>query len=193
MLTKSLIRLHKTYAKFVTTRMSYTQMASNERVFLQDSYSRFTLAELNGLSKKLSENLLKNLNCTDLNGEKIAVLCSNNYSYLVSLMAVWQANGVPLGLNKHYPTNLLEYFLSDAKCRLVINGISPNESKAESQALNELLAKKNVHNYELVESEFYKPRADAAGCSDQQALTFFRELLNKPEDSNKESLILYTR
>jgi acyl-CoA synthetase (AMP-forming)/AMP-acid ligase II len=70
---------------------------SNSKVFLNDKFSSFTFDEINRLSSKLSSDLLASLNKNDLQGEKIAVLCANNYTYLISVLAVWMANGVPLG------------------------------------------------------------------------------------------------
>ncbi len=70
---------------------------SNSKIFLKDKYSSFTFDELNRLSTKLSSDLLASLNRNDLQGEKIAVLCANNYTYLISILAIWMANGVPLG------------------------------------------------------------------------------------------------
>ena len=127
----------------------------NTKLFLTDQYAQFTFGELNNLSDKLSKQILNNQNTTDLKGEKIAVLCSNNYTYLVSLLAIWKANGVPLGLNKQYPINLLEYFINDSQCKLVINGIGPEEVKKSNTELDSLFDKKSVSNFKLIENEFY--------------------------------------
>ncbi len=209
MLSKNLFRLHYSYVQstinnnkklLIKSTFNYSSSSrthgdggfSQTNNALKDVYSEFSLEHLNSLSKKLSKTLLKNYNCTDLNGEKIAVLCSNNYSYLVSLMAIWQANGVPLGLNKHYPTNLIEYFIKDSQCKLVINGIAPNEVRSEADSLDDLLSKNKVHNFKIIENEFYKLDENQLS-SDESSLEFFKKLLNKPEDANKEALILYTR
>ena len=100
----------------------YSSTNANSKLSLCDKYKEFTFEEIHRLSKKLSEDLCSNLNRSDLKGEKIAVLCSNNYTYLISLLGIWMANGVPLGLNKLYPNHLLEYFINDSKCKLVVNG-----------------------------------------------------------------------
>jgi len=193
--SKYLVNMQKTYSRLITNKnfnlnFHTTEIVNrNEKIFLRDKYSEFTLGQLSGLSKNLSKNLLKNLNCNDLKGEKIAVLCSNNYTYLVSLMAIWQANGVPLGLNKNYPPNLLEYFINDSKCKLVVNGVSPDETKSNADTLNSLLEKQNVHNYQLIENEYF--RMDTSNeVAPENSLDYFRGLLNK--DLEKEALILYT-
>lgn len=193
--SKSLVNIQKIYSRLITNKSFnlkfHTSGISNnkEKICLRDKYSEFTLGQLNGLSRNLSKNLLKNLNCNDLNGEKIAVLCSNNYTYLVSLMAIWQANGVPLGLNKNYPPNLLEYFINDSKCKLVVNGISPDETKSNADSLNSLLHNQNVHNYKLIENEYFKMDTSNEVTS-ENSLEYFRSLLNK--DLEKDALILYT-
>ena len=161
-----------------------TNKVENNKLFLTDQYSSFTYGDLNSLSSKLSSQLLSSLNSNDLNGEKIAVLCSNNYTYLVSLLAIWKANGVPLGLNKTYPINLIEYFLNDSKCKLAINGISPEETKNSNEALDSLLSNQNVSNFKLVENEFF--RNNETNLNDQNnALESLTRLLDLPENSSK--------
>jgi acyl-CoA synthetase (AMP-forming)/AMP-acid ligase II len=165
--------------------------SSDKRVFLSDKYDHFTLENIYSLSKNLSNNILANYNKTSLNGEKIAVLCSNNYTYLVSILAIWMANGVPLGLNKLYPNNLIEYFINDSKCKLVINGINEAEEPTQSQKdLNTLLDKQRVINYKLTENSFYLTNRTTSSITDLEALSGFKRLLN--DDKNKEALILYT-
>jgi long-subunit acyl-CoA synthetase (AMP-forming) len=171
-----------------------TSHTNNDRVFLNDKYSSFTFGDLNRLSSKLSNDLLSNLNKKDLNGEKIAVLCANNYTYLISILAIWKANGVPLGLNKQYPNNLVEYFLNDSKCKLVING---QENETNQSSLSEhdkkfvqLLSRYNVINYKVNESAFYN--SNSIENNEEDALLNFRNLLDLDEVKNREGLILYT-
>jgi acyl-CoA synthetase (AMP-forming)/AMP-acid ligase II len=186
--TRSILQLKNNRLLSLKINSKLLFSSSSAPIFLKDKYSNFSLQQLNGLSKTLSQSLLKNLNVTDLKGQRIAVLCSNNYTYMLSLMAIWQANGVPLGLNKQYPSNLIEYFLDDSKCKLVINGIGPNEQQNDSDRLNMLLDKQKVLNYKIVENEFFKTAEESPIA--ENSLDFFRGLLNK--DLNKEALILYT-
>ena len=167
-----------------------THQVANNKLFLTDQYSKFTFGDLNHLSSRLSAQLLSSLNTSDLKGEKIAVLCSNNYTYLISLLAIWKANGVPLGLNKTYPINLIEYFLNDSKCKLAINGIGPEEAKNSNVALDSLLSQQNVSNFKLIENEFFRNQEPSS--NDQNALESLKRLLDLPENLSKEGLILYT-
>ena len=124
-----------------------------EKIALTDEHSKFRFKDINNLSIKLSQDVLKKLKTNDLKGEKIGVYCNNNYTYLISLLAIWRSNGVPLCLSKLFPSNFLEYFLSDSKCRLVINGIG---STTHLPDFDSLLSKQNVINCEIVEKEFFK-------------------------------------
>ena len=189
-LTKRLFHLNK-YISNQKYSLS-TNQVDNNKVFLTDQYSNFTFGDLNNLSSKLSTKLLKNLNTNDLKGEKIAVLCSNNYTYLVSLLAIWKANGVPLGLNKQYPINLLEYFINDSKCKLAINGIAPEEAKNTNESLDLLLSNQHVSNFKLVENEFFLNKINKSDQNGENALDSMKRLLDLPENLEKQGLILYT-
>lgn len=85
--------------------------------------------------------------------------------------------------------NLIEYFLTDSNCKLVINGISAEEEVAKNENLSSLLAKQKVVNYKVFENEYYKS-SFANEVTDEDSLEHFRGLLNK--DLEKEALILYT-
>ena len=179
------------------TRRQYNKFNQNNamsKYFLQDRYDNFTYSRLDYLSKKLSDDLLSSYNKQNLDGEKIAVLCSNNYTYLVSVIAIWKAGGVPLGLNKTYPINLLEYFINDSKCKLAINGMSDEDDAANNTALTDLLDKHNIINYKLVENKFHLNSENKENDLKENldALENFRRLLNLEERKNKEAMILYT-
>ena len=58
--------------------------------------------------------------------------------------------------SKQYPINYLDYFITDSKCKLIINGINTNESISESTVnLNALTQNKNTINFILNENEFF--------------------------------------
>ena len=174
-----------------TSKNYYSTSNLNNKVFLHDKYSSFTLSDVNKLSSRLSSDLLASLNRQDLNGEKIAVLCANNYTYLISVLAIWMANGVPLGLNKQYPNSLIEYFINDSKCKLVINGLDDETAKKEDQSFNSLLSKYSVVNYKLNESTFHS-QSSSTSNENEDAFKKFRNLLDLDEVKNKEGIILYT-
>ena len=170
---------------------------SMSKIFLQDKFDHFSYSRLDHLSKKLSDDLLSSYNKQNLDGEKIAVLCANNYTYLVSVLAIWKAGGVPLGLNKTYPTNLLEYFINDSKCKLAINGISDEvdaTAASSDSAIGDLLDKHKIINYKLVENKFHLNSENNENDlkKNSESLENFRRLLNLEDRKNKEAMILYT-
>ncbi|RNA18844.1 acyl- synthetase family member mitochondrial [Brachionus plicatilis] len=159
----------------------------SDKIFLNDKYSKFSFNQVYNLSNVLSKNLLDQHKKSDLNGEKIAVLCSNNYTYLISCLAVWMSNGVPLGINKNYPINLIEYFINDSKCKLVINGTSDHEPNQTE--LNNLLDNNKIINFHLNESSFFKQTSHPIVANSFQKI---QNLLDLEEMKQKEGVILYT-
>lgn len=159
----------------------------SDKFFLSDKYHKFSFNQVYNLSNILSKNLLDQYEKNDLNGEKIAVLCSNNYTYLISCLAVWMSNGVPLGINKNYPTNLIEYFINDSKCKLVINGTNGQEQNPNE--LNNLLEEKEIINFQLNEASFYQQVPETQVHNSFEKI---RNLLDLEEMKPKEGLILYT-
>ncbi|CAF0870935.1 unnamed protein product [Brachionus calyciflorus] len=133
-----------------------TELKLNNKVFLTDHYSQFTYDEILNLSKSLSLNIIKKLNLKEpnyLNNEKIGIYCSNNYSYLASILSIWMLNGVPFVLNKSHPSKFIEQFIDDFKCKLIINGVNSNSL---DQDFNKMLNEKNTINFQLKENEFFK-------------------------------------
>jgi long-subunit acyl-CoA synthetase (AMP-forming) len=150
------MKFFKNYAKCLPLLQYHQTRLFNSKLFLRDQYSEFTFSKINYLSYRLSEQLLESLKVNDLNGEKIGVFCSNNYTYLISLLAIWRLKGVPMCLSKLYPINYLDYFITDSKCKLIINGINTNEFISESTVnLNALTQNKNTINFILNENEFF--------------------------------------
>ena len=68
---------------------------NQEKYFIKDKFTKLTRNEVFKLSKNLADSLEANNN--ELKNEKIAVLCPNNYAYVVSLLATWLNGGVALG------------------------------------------------------------------------------------------------
>ena len=73
---------------------------------------------------------------------------------------------------------------------MAINGISPDEAKNSNEALDSLLSSQNVSNFKLVENEYFRNKENDS--NEQNALESLTRLLNLPENSSKEGLILYT-
>lgn len=141
---------HRNISLLSNSVRKYSDKKRQNKIFLTDKYNSFSFDHLNTLSKKLSNNLLASLSTNDLKGAKIGVYCSSNYTYLISLIAIWNANGVPLCLSKLYPANYLDYFLNDSQCKLVINGFGSEEIGSLS------IKNKNTYEYKLNENTFFE-------------------------------------
>jgi hypothetical protein len=80
------------YKRSISTAICHR---NQEKYFIKDKYTKLTRNEVFRLSKNLADSLKTSNN--RLQNEKIAVLCPNNYAYVVSLLATWLNGGVALG------------------------------------------------------------------------------------------------
>lgn len=66
------------------------------------------------LSHEISEKMMGKTN------ERILFLCSNNVNYIITLWAIWMSGQIAVPLSPLHPHNLLLYYTSDAKPKMVI-------------------------------------------------------------------------
>lgn len=177
-------KFRKFSSRLVVSRWYQSESFNSKKTFLTDQYSSFTFQKINYLSNELSNQLLKSLKSKSLEGEKIGVYCFNNYTYLISLLAVWKARGTPMCLSKLYPINFLDYFLTDSKCRLVINGVNSNDSSTFYNDLDKLTQTKKIVNFILKENEFFSK-------NDFKSNYDYIDL-NDYKTSNDDAMLMYT-
>lgn len=148
-----LSKLSKIYASRITYfKRNLTKDTRSNKIFIKDDYGELSFTQIDKLSKRLSNDILKTLDKSDLNGERIGVYCHNNYTYLMSLLAIWHSNGVPICLSKLYPTNYLDYFMNDSKCKLIINGTGPSNNNNSTEF--DKFLNKSVYNFVLNEQTY---------------------------------------
>jgi malonyl-CoA/methylmalonyl-CoA synthetase len=142
------------------------------------------------LSKILSLNIKERLSFKDnLQGQKIGVYCSNNYSYLISILAIWMLNGVPFCLSKLYPPNLIDYYLKDSQSKLVINSFDAEHSNSVNSNEFEAMLKRNqIIDLKLNEAHFYLNMHEK---DSNETYESFISRLNENQSSN-ECFLLYT-
>ncbi|KAL4613570.1 acyl-CoA synthetase family member 3, mitochondrial [Arapaima gigas] len=75
-----------------------------------------------GLAKRITEQL--NCHSGDLQGRKIAFLCSNDASYVVAQWASWMCGGIAVPLYRKHPPAELEYIINDSQSSLLVAGNS---------------------------------------------------------------------
>lgn len=51
---------------------------------------------------------------------RVGILCANNYTYLSSILASWFCGATAVTLNRSHPKNLLDFYLNDSECDLLI-------------------------------------------------------------------------
>lgn len=181
------------YKHFLSKPSNYLRTISTEsltdKVFLNDCFKSHKFSDLLFISHQLKESILKTRNKSDLNGEKIAILCSNNYSYFVSLLAIWLAKGVAVPLNKGIYTNL-EYFLKYSNTKLVINGI--DSAYSTNHAVNTadfVTSRLNIPVLNIDAEKLYKEFTDSTM---QYSKSHFLKEINLSKDNHNECLIFYT-
>jgi long-subunit acyl-CoA synthetase (AMP-forming) len=166
---------------------------SRDKQFLRDNYSYFSYGQVLDLSRTLSLQLKQTAKMDDLKSEKIGVYCSNNYSYLISILAIWMAGGVPFCLSKLYPPKFIEFFLNDSKCRLIINSQKTRTlNSAMSYEFDYVLEKNKILNLKVVETDFFRDIAEPA--KNRNVVDDYSRLLEllRSDEKNKEAFLLYT-
>lgn len=170
----------------------YSSESIKDKVFLNDCFKSHKFNDLIFISHQLKESILETRNKSDLKGERIAILCSNNYSYFVSLLAIWLAKGIAVPLNKSiYTNNYLEYFLNDSNTKLVINGTDNVHSTSSAVNTADFVTSRlNIPVLNIDAEQFYKG-FDYPHHLNHEPRSFFDEI-NFSKDNHNEGLIFYT-
>lgn len=170
-----------------------------QKIFLTDKYNSFRFNQIILFTHKLKNSLLTELNVESLNGRRVAVLCANNYTYLLSILAIWLARGVPVILNKSYPVNSLEYFLVDSKSELVINSFDPIEDynyfkQSRLPELDILTQRLNIKKLTLFEHRFFRRSENNQSIylENQLGLDDLIYKIQFNETNESDALIVYT-
>lgn len=166
------------------------QQINNDKIFLNDNYGSFRYESLISMSFNLQKQIQNEKNFKP--GDKIAILCSNNYTYLISLLAIWLANGIPVPLNKTFTTNSLEYYLNDSHTKLVIKSldhIDYAKQQKQKSRIHNLSDKLSIPILNLNESEFYIQNTSLSNPISVDSI--LREI-NFDKNNHNDALLLYT-
>lgn len=172
----------------------------SQKLCLIDQFKQFNFGEILSLSKRISLNLQDikksqhvSNKSNDLQSQKIGIYCSNDFSYLVSILAVWMANGVPFCLNKSFPPKFIDYYLNDSGCKLVINS-SANESQQLQQSFqkefDQMLRDKNIFNFKIDKNLHLNSTSDV--CNSNNDFENFISSISSETGGRREALLLYT-
>ncbi|MDX1903346.1 MAG: acyl-CoA synthetase [Thermonemataceae bacterium] len=119
---------------------------------ITDSVGVQNYVELHEEIKQIASFLLKKLNKTHLQEERIALLFMPNRKYVAALCAVWLAGGVAVPLSHTHPTPEMAYIWEDAQCSFLLTETSLENKAKELQvfyALYESIENKNDRNIQF--------------------------------------------
>jgi malonyl-CoA/methylmalonyl-CoA synthetase len=161
------------------------EQIKNDGIFLNDKYGSFRYESIISMSFNLRNKLLTDTNFKP--GNKVAILCSNNYTYLVSLLGIWLANGIPVPLNKHFSASYLEYFINDSKAKLIIKSYDHIDFIRVNRIQKNSLFK--IPILKLNESEFFM---STNATNSNESFESMIKMINFKNDNKNDALIIYT-
>ncbi|XP_022080441.1 acyl-CoA synthetase family member 3, mitochondrial-like isoform X2 [Acanthaster planci] len=101
-----------------------------DRTAIVDSLGQHTYEELIGFSTALAQRILavtprdapigRRGSEVILNGERVALLCPNNVSFVISQFAAWMSGCTVVPLCKVHPLSELDYVISDSQSSVII-------------------------------------------------------------------------
>lgn len=165
-----------------------------KRYALVDRYGPFTYSHLKYYSTRLKHDILTIKNdssqkTANLNGQKVAFLCENDISYLVSLFGIWRAGGVAVPLSKSHPQSELQYFIEDSQSSLVLS------SDNYQNVLQPIAEKLNIPNKIVKENDFVGENFDVATIEAFQSTPddlAYEDKVKKNEYKDEPAMIVYT-
>uniref|UniRef100_A0A8W7P6U6 AMP-dependent synthetase/ligase domain-containing protein n=1 Tax=Anopheles coluzzii TaxID=1518534 RepID=A0A8W7P6U6_ANOCL len=89
-----------------------------EKAAVRDQVGDFTFIQLYEAVKRLAAQISKC--CGSASQSRVAFLCPNNITYVISQWACWFSGQVAVPLNAKYPADLLEYYIKDSDASLLL-------------------------------------------------------------------------
>ncbi|XP_058830930.1 malonate--CoA ligase ACSF3, mitochondrial [Topomyia yanbarensis] len=87
--------------------------------------------------------------CGSASQSRVAFICPNNVTYVISQWACWFSGQIAVPLNPNYPQDLLEYYIKDSDASLLI---ATPEFQNIAQPLSTKLDKKLLVHHDLLKS-----------------------------------------
>lgn len=89
-----------------------------EKAAVRDQVGDFSFIQLYEAVKRLAAQISKC--CGSASQSRVAFLCPNNITYVISQWACWFSGQVAVPLNAKYPADLLEYYVKDSDASLLL-------------------------------------------------------------------------
>lgn len=89
-----------------------------EKAAIRDHVGDFSFIQLYEAVKRLAAQISKS--CGSGSQSRVAFLCPNNITYVISQWACWFSGQIAVPLNAKYPADLLEYYIKDSSASLLL-------------------------------------------------------------------------
>ena len=95
-----------------------------DRLAIISQHGRYTYQDVLDYSAKLAQELKKllkgNEKKDDFSHPRIAFLCENDLSYVVTQWAIFMVGGIAVPLCKQHPTSEMQYFIEDSGASIIV-------------------------------------------------------------------------
>lgn len=85
---------------------------------IRDQTGDYSFIQIYGAAKRLALQI-SNV-CGSASQSRVAFICPNNATYVISQWACWFSGQIAVPLNPKYPQNILEYYIKDSDASLII-------------------------------------------------------------------------
>lgn len=89
-----------------------------EKSAIRDQVGDYSFIQLYEAVKRLAVQISKH--CGSASQSRVAFLCPNNITYVVSQWACWFSGQIAVPLNAKYPADLLQYYIKDSDASLLL-------------------------------------------------------------------------
>ncbi|XP_053684449.1 malonate--CoA ligase ACSF3, mitochondrial [Sabethes cyaneus] len=120
-----------------------------EKSALRDTAGDYSFIQIYESVKRLALQI-SNF-CGSASQSRVAILCPNNATYLISQWACWFSGQIGVPLSPKYPQELLEYFIKDSDASLLI--ATPEFQKIAQPLATKLDIKLLLVHHDLLKSE----------------------------------------
>ena len=172
------------------------------RTAIIDDHGQHTYGQVTDCSTALSGkilNLCSALQRADkVTGPRIAFLCPNDVSYVVTQWAVWKLGAVAVPLSPSHPQSEIEYFLHDSQASAVVT------TPGFSARVADVAKKLNITHIEVEDEDFLSERSTepqeatrmfgstAGSSSRSRPKSQFDDFLATNQFKRQAALIIYT-
>lgn len=86
---------------------------------LRDEFKTHSSEDILETSKQIKSQI-ESVSSTLGRSPRVGILCSNNYTYLTSIIGSFLCNATAIPLNRSHPKSLLDYYVNDSNCDILI-------------------------------------------------------------------------